>query len=331
MLVMVFGSLATTVASLIAIRPDLGRRLALAPPWIIHSVAAYIEFARNEEQSIDEIAADVATRHARDLLVMAVPNMHEHLATILGRIGDRVVDLAYYRRLNTVLRGPAASVILEAKEVRQSILQIAEWIAADPVMLAARHAIGLSEQDARALRLTLAYLRQNGLARDVETLPPNTGWRGIVRRISNDLGRAATVAPPFRLPPGWRAVGTLGDLWAVGRRMSNCVAGIRMTGNYHVRDIIGGKHVFITTTGEPIALATLRRVGENSWIVSEFEVMGSGHAGRQATLTTELAAVAAECGHTFYDECPLSTIRSLAWRRDGNKGDLDGDDLEDVA
>ena len=59
--------------------------------------------------------------------------------------------------------------------------------------------------------------------------------------------------------------------------------------------------------------------------------MGSGHAGHQAKLMIELVAIAAEVWHTFYDECPLSTIRSLAWRRDSNKGDLDGDDLDHVA
>ena len=113
--------------------------------------------------------------------------------------------------------------------------------------------------------------------------------------------------------------------------MNNCVADLRMGGEYHIRDVVRGMHTFITTTDEPLALATLRRVGETSWIVSEFESMGSGRAGRQATLTNELAGVAAEIGHTFYDECPLSTIRSLAFRRDSNKGDLDEDDLDDVA
>ena len=296
---------------MISARPDLGRRLSLAPPRIVHALAAYIEFAREDGRAVDEIAVEVATQHARDLLAIAVPDVHEHFATVLSRAGDRVVDLGFYRRLNDVLHGPGAPIILEAKEVRHNVLQVAEWVAADPVLLAARHAIGSSATDARALRTTLAYLRQTGLAQDVETLPAHAGWRAVMRRVSADLGRTRTVVPPFRLPSGWRAIETLGDLWAVGNRMNNCVADVRMGGEYHIRDVVRGMHTFITTTDEPLALATLRRVGETSWIVSEFESMGSGHAGRQATLTSELAAVAAEGGHTFYDECPLSTIRSL--------------------
>lgn len=116
--------------------------------------------------------------------------------------------------------------------------------------------------------------------------------------------------------------------------MSNCVADLRRSGDYHVHEMVSGRHMFITTTEEPLALATLQRLGEASWTISKIEVKEAEHRRNgefRETLMTDLAAVAAEVEHTFYDECPLSAIYSLVRRSDCRVWDLGDDPLDVVA
>lgn len=151
MLTAVWGPLAPTVAALIKLHPHLGRRLALSPAWAIHSTAAYIEAMLAVGDPLDKIACSIVTHHARDLLAEAVPNAHVRLPSALKRIGDKVLELGFYRGLNELLHGPAAEAVLSATAITAGLLSVAEMIAVDPVLMAAHRAIDVSSSDARSL------------------------------------------------------------------------------------------------------------------------------------------------------------------------------------
>ena len=94
-----------------------------------------------------DIAADVEARDVRDLLATALRNPHPRLFRMLDRLGPRALKMGVYRRLNDTLHGPAAAALLDDVELNDAVLRIAEQVAEDPVLLAARRAIGSSSAD----------------------------------------------------------------------------------------------------------------------------------------------------------------------------------------
>ena len=62
------------------------------------------------------------------------------------------MKISVYRRLNDTLHGPAAAALLDDVELSDAVLRIAEQIAEDPVLLAARRAIGSSSNDLNIMK-----------------------------------------------------------------------------------------------------------------------------------------------------------------------------------
>ena len=332
MLTSTWGTRAPTLASMITHRPDLGRRLALSPAWALHATAAYVEARLVAGRDADEIAVEVESRHPRYLLGQAVPEAHERLASTRKRVAPPVRDLGFYKRLNDLLHGPAAEVLLEAAHVTAGLLNVAETIAGDPVLRAAYRALGASETDVRALGAALTYLRSMGLAKDIEALPPGSGWRAILRRCQSDLARAKAPVPPFPIPSGWRAVVTVGQLFEIGERLGNCVGGLRFGAHHHISDLITGRSFFLAHQSLP-ALVSVKVVGPKLWALDETSSRGPRQTflTEKAALVAALKAAAAKAGQTLFDKCPLATLGDLSWRAGAKRAEAaDHDEMDEM-
>lgn len=337
MIAAVWGEqLSPVVAALIVARPQLGHRLALAPCRVLHVLAAYIAHALEQDVSTSCIAADVDTQDIRDLLGRAIPAPHPRFFGLLDRIGEHAQPLAFYRKLNQALSGPASALVLDSEMVSEACLRVVEALAAEPVLLAARKAIGPSDHNLKQLSSALAYLRATGLALDIEQLPHGAGWRSVTRRLSADLGRAVAPPLPFRCPSGWRPVETLSDLFRLGRELQNCVAGIGGGGTDHLISFVSGTEIFLTSDSEPTALASLQNVGPRLWVIAE-TAFRRHHPGRLPLiggLRIALGEVLAEAGHVLLEIAPVSALQSIAWQAKFNVAqgeDADDDDIDVAA
>lgn len=268
--------LAPLVARLIRTRPSLGARLALAPRRAVHAAAVYLygNLAENGVASgadAEALAREVDERDPRDLLSEALPGCDARLYRLLDRLGPTVRGARFYSRLDALLRGPAAPLVLASPYLGgEDALDAIDLVRADPVLLAAGQALGCSPYTAQCAASALAYLRTAGLARDIEALPPGAGLAALVRRLRSDLARAHPPAPAtFPAPPGWAHVETVGDLWMIGRKLGNCVASIRSGSAHHVRAFLDGTEIMLVHEGEPTLLACVEQAGPDLWHLAQ--------------------------------------------------------------
>lgn len=120
MIALVWGtSLGPVVAALIVDQPRLASRLALAPRRVMHALAAYICHALAMQQDTAQIAREIERQDVRALLSQAIPNPHPRLYRMLDRLGPTALDMAVHTRLNEVLHGPAADLLLDGGDHRQ--------------------------------------------------------------------------------------------------------------------------------------------------------------------------------------------------------------------
>lgn len=333
MITHVWGEIAPVVASLIVTRPTLAASLVLAPTRIVHVLGAYVQHAHAAQQPVNDIADALERQHVRDLLACAIPNAHSRLRGMLGRMGPTVFDLKVYARLSDLLHGPASDLIQTAVEITPARLELADQIVADPVLLAAHKAIGWTVSNLETLQHALTFLRTAGLANDIEALPPGSGWRAILRRISSDLGRARAPALPFAAPAGWRHIESVAGLWQAGTALGNCVANVGSGGEDYIADLISGDAAYLVYGAEPTMLARIRRVGPNLWVITEKSMSRAGSAESKATgsaLTSGLTASIAATGGRLLDQAPMNAIRHIAWRA-GRTAEDDLDELADAA
>jgi hypothetical protein len=327
-----WGILAPAVAAIIVARPDCGRRLALANRRVFHAAAARIGAVLEEGRDPCEIAADIERLPGRALLARAIPNPHRRLFSVLDRLGARAASVDLYRDLNEVLRGPAAVAVLEEGELNRPLIEILQQIADDPVLLAGRRAIGISSAALSAFSTALTFLRVSGLARDIESLPPGSGWRAIERRIAADLARGRLNQPPFRVPAGWRHVETFGELWAIGREMRNCLSGFGHGAEDYLRQLVEGQAVMLTSIDHPRALATVQRVGPKLWCISAAQIPG-GHATtceRKDRLHKLLAEELSRVGYALLEQEPFEAMSDIHWRAAQSRVDPNADADEDA-
>jgi hypothetical protein len=324
--------LAPIVATLIVDRPSLAPRLVLAPRRVVHALAAYIHHAI-AEQDIQQIAREIETQDVRALLSDAVASPHPRLYRTLDRVGPTALDLTFYRHLNDVLHGPAADLLLDGDEVTGMHLKLVTQIIADPVLLAARKAIGWSQVDLQHLQHILKYLRVTGLSNAIEKLPTRAGWKAILRRISSDMGRARAPRASFPTPAGWRQIEDVAGLWQVGTALGNCVASFRSGAEGYIEQLIAGQAVYLAHDNEPAMLACVRNVGPNLWILGETTTarIGSDIMKARDALRAGLITAIAETGGALLDHSPLSAMQAIAWRTEGGVGEDLEDDLDDVA
>ena len=331
MLSQVWGKdLALSVATMIVQSPALARRISLAPRRDVHAFAAYIQ-AHRGSHTVEQMAAAIVEADPRDLLAETIDGLHPRLHRLMDRLGAVALRLRVYRRLNETLHGPASDIVFDSKAISDELLGMVEQIAHDPALIAARKAIGGSALDLRRLQSTLAYLRASGLACDIEALPAHAGWKAIMRRVGNDIGRAKAPAIPFRAPDGWRWISDVDSLWSTGKALENCVASLSSGGEHYISELISGDAVFFASDDQPTTLAHIRRVGPNLWTLAETTMVGlrAEFTSKRQEFAVSLSACIADVGGQLLDEAPLSAMRSLAWRAARTTDDLEG--VEDAA
>jgi hypothetical protein len=332
MIALVWGrTLAPIVSAMIVAQPGLAPRIVLAPRRVIHSVAAYIHHALTD-WDIQQIAREIEAQDVRLLLSRAVMNPHPRLYRMLDRVGPTALDLTFYQRLNDVLNGPAADLLLDVDEVTETHLKLATKIIADPVLLAARKAIGWSQGDLTHLQHLLKYLRVTGLSNDIEKLPTGAGWKSILRRISSDMGRARAPRASFAVPVGWRQIEDVAGLWLVGTTLGNCVSSFRSGGEGYVAQLVSGAAVYLAHDIEPVMLACIRNVGPNLWTLGETTTSrpGSDIMVAREALRTGLTIAIAETGGALLDHSPVTAMQAIASRTEGGVENLE-DDLDEMA
>ena len=269
MLVATWGDLAGGVARLIRARPGIAARLALAPARAIHATAAYLHHGMASGYTEEAVGQAVECLKPRDLLCQALPATHPRLFRLLDRAGPKVKPPAFYERLNAGLRGPAGAVLLRAQHLSTDTLDIADLMAADPVLLAVKGGLDVGVYGMQCLGTALAYIRALGLAADVETLPRGAGVPALVRRIEADLGRGRPPPAPFPAPAGWRLVATVAELWALGRALQNCLCGMRGSGVDHVSAYLEGGEVILVSLTEPVVMASITSAGPGLWHMAQ--------------------------------------------------------------
>lgn len=324
MLAFVWGkTLAPVVAAMIVAHHDLGRRIALAPTRAVHAMAIFTHHALSEGLVASEIGTIIKESDLRDLLGRGIPRPHPRLFRVLNRIGPQAMRLGFYMRLNAALHGDAAATLLSSDRIDNDLLSALERVAADKVMMAAWKTISVSENDARLLSRTLAFLRATGLAADIEALPSGAGWQAIARRVEADLGRAQSPVPPFQMPIGWQRVDSLAGLWRVGKALENCVADLRGCDPDRLGQFVLGQMVFLVRDTAPTILAAIQMVAPRLWVIEQ--MAGKDNCPPDPTIRAdfhlELAACLAEAGHKLLEDDPFRATISIAWRaRDGALG-----------
>lgn len=322
--------LAPVLARMLAGRPALAHRLALAPPRVVHAVAAGLWRGIEDDLPPDGLAQLISERDVRDVLSFAIPQPHPRLLATLDRAGSTVLPLSFYVRLNGLLHGPAADLLAEADPITRSLLDTVEAIVLDPVLLAARKCFDGASSDRHLLQSVLAFLRATGLANRIETLPSGSGWRAILRRVKADLAPAVCPPVPFAAPENWQIVGTLGDLFEIGRRLGNCVGSLAGSGHHHLRQFSTGDAVFLTARREQEILAMVLRVAPTQWTLEQ--IAGKERLPltlQRRDLVAKLHAVMTQASHTLLDDEPFNAMHIVAWRarrdplRDAEDGALD--------
>jgi hypothetical protein len=315
----VWGCLGPTVARLIRHKPDLAGRLSLASPNATHCVAALLHYRLSGPVDFDLLAHELATRDARNMLAEAVPDTHPKLYGLLGRLGPVTKSLSFYQELNAELGQPAADILMDAPSISRHTIRIARQVSADPVLLAARRAIGEDDLLLRHLTSVFGLLRTLGIANRIERLPSGSGIQAIVRRIKMDFRCAQAPKVPFELPPGWQPVRDVGHLIGIGEKLQNCLSHWAGDGARHVGSYLSGASVFLTHTDVVTVLVSLDRLGPKLWSVGEFDSSSSAESDDEIKqrMVNELRGCLAQTGDVLLAVDPFHAIIELGWRARG--------------
>jgi hypothetical protein len=315
----IWRSLAPVVAQIIRCQPSLAGRLSLAPSRTIHAMAAFLHHRLKEPFDSDTLAQELATRDARDLLAEAIPKPHHRLYGLLGRLGSGAKSLAFYEELNHELGQPAVEILLEAPSIRLHTIRIARQVRADPVLLAARKAIGEDELHLRQLASVLGLLRSLDLANHIERLPVNSGVQAIFRRVKMDLrsGRPPPVA--FAVPVGWAQVQDVGQLVRIGELLQNCLAVYAGDGTRHIRSFLVGSPAYFAREESPTMLVSFAKLGPRTWSVEDFGSTGSVESEdeEKQTMIMEFQASMAQSGDVLSGVDPFAAVLELSYRARG--------------
>lgn len=315
----VWGDLTPVVAAMVAARPAVAARILLAPPEAAHAVAAFLhaQVARGDADPA-ALAGAVATTHARRLLRDAIAGCDPRLYRLLGRCGEGVHGPDFYTRLNAALAGPLRAALLLRPRLSPDTLDAAARIAADPVLAACGAAALAHRGHLEDLEAALAFLRAHGLARDIEALPPGSGWRAVAARVAADLARAATPPAPWPIPPGWSQPARWREVAEAGRLAGNCLASLPLS--LHLLDQwMAGRAVVLAATVRP-GLATVERCGPTVWRLTEIDARAGGlaaHIAARVDLEAALVAGMASAGHRLLAREPVGALRALLETAEG--------------
>lgn len=264
-------ALARRVARLIVADPRVAQRLTLAPERAVHATAIWL-YANGPETKDDEtLAARLVSTDMRVLLAEAMPGHSPDLLSALSRVGRRVMPQAFYRDLDAILAGPAATALPRHDGITRSHLETARRIVQFGCPLTSiAGALASSPASVTAAASLVRWLRDLGVAREIEETPPGSGWQAFVRRALTDLDRARSPLIDIPVPSGWRALMTVADLRQAGRDLRLCVAEFGFGSAGYVQSLVTGHALFVRSEAHG-ALASLHQFGR-AWVVGEISI-----------------------------------------------------------
>ena len=264
-----FGMLDRRVAKLVIARPELAKRLALAPRSAIHSIGIFLHLCPEASGEAAEVAALIDTTHPRDLLRMALPDAPAQLYRALDRVGDRVRGRAFYRRLGAIASGQFGSAFL-AGRLSDQRLDFYEMVATmDPAVVAVCDALEESQRLAESVDVLVKFLRSHKAITDADLcLVPGAGINALLRRLQRSFDAIRAPDPGFHPPVGWRIIETIRELRSVGREFENCLNSRAPYAVKHWLRLVDGTGVYIINEKERVLVA-LRRVAGNLYCVDE--------------------------------------------------------------
>ncbi|WP_159351358.1 hypothetical protein [Roseomonas harenae] len=280
--------------------------------------------AEQDGEEMPSLAHRIRTTHPRDLLRRAMPTGAPTLYKLLGRASVPAWSLQQYRDLDVVSRSTTAAMLLEASRVTPDLVdQGVALMRADPIVWNARKAFPHAYEQTQ-LAAAVEVLRSLGVLRDLADLPPEAGRKAVYRRVKADLARARCPADMFPVLEGWARIKTVGDLWALGERLSICLRPRRWGSHEYVVGLVNGDMAFLHHA-EVDAVAQVEHVTGNLWTIRQV----SGHRNRSVPrdVVVRLEAALRAAGFVLIG-CGAQEALGQALRHD--KDDDGDDDLGDV-
>jgi hypothetical protein len=202
------------------------------------------------------------------LLRLALPNAVPHLYRLMQRAGAPAWDLTTYRDLNRILCSPLEDLITDAPSLSPKLIsQTIALLQEDPILWRVRHALPHAPQR-KGLGTIVALARHLGLIDQLDTLREGASLRIIRRCIKADLGHIQSPAGPVEAPLGWRQIHTLGELWALGRRLALCLNPDLWQAADYAGVFAAGSRVYLHCAAQDV-IAELRLLMPGYWTLSQ--------------------------------------------------------------
>jgi hypothetical protein len=262
-----FGRQASRIAALFRIAPNLAARLSLAPARALHSVAAFLEAEAAQGTSLETMTAALSSSTPRALLAHALPGHDPRLFRLLDRATLPTWSLADVRALDEVVRADLADLLGGGSIKPEGVRSARSVLDAHPILRRVCRAIPDSWTRDQ-LAMVLDWLEDMSALHHLAGTPPDAGLNAIARRLRLDLRSLRAPPAPFEIPEGWHQVGDIEELWAVGRKLENCIALSRYGSGERVADLMSGRDVYLFNASSN-ALFQLRHMGGHTWACVE--------------------------------------------------------------
>ena len=173
-----------------------------------------------------------------------------------------------------------------------------------------------------SLHAVIQMIDRMGLLKSLYELPKKAGPAAVARRVVADLGLATALDIAFPVPPGWRRIVQLDELWTIAKRSKLCLRlGDFMAGGYAISFLMG-RSVFLFHA-ESGQLAQFRASPGDTWSLAQCK--GPANAEPPKELEAKLIEMVGAAGIWLLpceaDHALQSVLNSL--------GGLSGEDGEE--
>ena len=255
------GPLSAQFAGLIRQHRPLLDRLFGASVEHFHIMAIAAHTATGQSHAFARKLCEIAPSV---LLKEALPNHSPALVAALRRMGSVMHPLEHYLQTDALLQTNVSKQLVRAAQIERegmtpALLERFEAIVGgDPLVTAAAHAVGSSEE-ALAFHTWVLVLRAYNLLDDEageERSLSQTARGGLATWVGNRLTRGKVPSIGFRDSAELVMVHDLKCLKALGHSMRNC---LRAQAYYHVQALSGSSAFFsYVGAGGPVAISLVR-------------------------------------------------------------------------